>query len=108
MRPLIGPRMVNDQLSRVSNSGSSGRMRDTTAISEFTGESISTWSEEWRYGCELRTVLAMSRAERAEFFNGNKEAGNRGIIAIRGLDVAERFQRDLDRLADLRASRSSK
>lgn len=82
-------------------------MRDTTAISQFTRQPISTWSEEWRYECELRTVLAMSRAERTEFFNGNKDAGNRGIVAIRGLDAAERFRRDLDRLAELRGSRSS-
>lgn len=81
-------------------------MKTATAISEFTGEPVSTWSEEWRYECELRTVLAMSRAERAAFINGDRDAGNRGITAIRGAAAAERFQRDLERLADLRASRS--
>jgi hypothetical protein len=29
--------------------------RDTKAISEFTGEPISTWSEEWRVETEART-----------------------------------------------------
>lgn len=26
--------------------------RDTTAISEITGQSVNTWSEEWQAECE--------------------------------------------------------
>jgi hypothetical protein len=34
--------------------------RDTTAISEITGQPVSTWSEEWRIETEARAILAES------------------------------------------------
>jgi hypothetical protein len=62
--------------------------RDTTSVSEITGQPVSTWSEEWQHECEAHTVLAMSKAERDAFFNGSAdEEGKRkerGIIAIWG------------------------
>lgn len=35
--------------------------RDTTVISEITGQPVSTWSEERRVETEARTVLKMSK-----------------------------------------------
>jgi hypothetical protein len=43
--------------------------RDTKAISELTGQPVSTWSEEWQHECEARAVLKMSKQERDAFFN---------------------------------------
>jgi hypothetical protein len=61
---------------------------DTTAISELTGQPVSTWSEEWRIETEARAILKM----RDVFFNGSKgENGKtveRGLIAIRGRQSA--------------------
>ena len=57
--------------------------RDTTAISEITGQPVNTWSEEWRAECEAASVLAMSASAREAFFNGDKERGQRGVFAIR-------------------------
>jgi len=80
--------------------------RDTTAISEITGQPVSTWSEEWQHECEARAVLAMSKAERDAFFNGSvDENGNRkerGIIAIRGLKAAEMLRGYMERLQEAR------
>jgi hypothetical protein len=47
--------------------------RDTTAISEITGQPVNTWSEEWQRECEARTILKMSKVQRDEFFNGKKD-----------------------------------
>jgi hypothetical protein len=47
--------------------------RDTTAISEITGQPVNTWSEEWQRECEARTILKMSKVRRDEFFNGKKD-----------------------------------
>jgi hypothetical protein len=68
-------------------------MRDTTAISELPGEFVST-SEEWRHECELRYVLGLSPADWDAYFNGVKDTGNRGIVAIRGIAAAERLKAD--------------
>jgi len=93
--------------SRGRNRSTGLSMRDTTAISELTGEPVSTWSEEWRHECELRAVLAMSKSEREVFFNGDKEAGNRGVIAIRGPQVAERLRQDLQHLEEIRSRKKT-
>jgi hypothetical protein len=37
--------------------------RNTTAISELTGQPVSTWLEEWRIECETRAILKMSKQE---------------------------------------------
>ncbi|WP_439651673.1 DUF7696 family protein [Microvirga puerhi] len=66
--------------------------RDTTAISEITGEPVNTWSEEWRAECEAASVLAMSASARDAFFNGDKENGQRGVIAVRGPQGAENIR----------------
>ncbi len=67
--------------------------RDTTAISELTGEPVSTWSEEWRIETEARAVLKMSKQERDVFFNGWKDENgktiDRGLVGIRGPKAAE-------------------
>ena len=47
--------------------------RETTAISEITGQPVNTWSEERQRGCKARAVLKMSKAERDAFFNGTKD-----------------------------------
>ncbi|MCB8823138.1 DUF7696 family protein [Microvirga rosea] len=60
-----------------------------TTISEITGQPVNTWSEEWRAECEARAVLAMSSEARDAFFNGDKEAGQRGVIAVRCQHGAE-------------------
>jgi hypothetical protein len=60
-------------------------MKAYTAISELTGEPVSTCSDEWRHECELRYVLGLSPADRDAFFNGVKDSGNRGIVALRGV-----------------------
>jgi hypothetical protein len=64
-------------------------MRDTTAISERNGEPVSTWSDEWRHECEMRYVLGLSPADRDAFFNGVKDTGNRGTVALRGVSAHE-------------------
>jgi hypothetical protein len=80
--------------------------RYTTAISEITGQPVSTWSEEWQHECEARTVLAMSKAERETFFNGSTDEDGkrkeRGIIAIRGVAAAENLRANMQKLHDAR------
>jgi hypothetical protein len=44
--------------------------RGTTPLSEFTGQPVSTWPEEWRIETEARAILQMSKQERDVFFNG--------------------------------------
>jgi hypothetical protein len=46
--------------------------RDTTTISEWTGQPVSTWSEEWRIECEARALLDISKQEGDMFFNGRR------------------------------------
>jgi hypothetical protein len=81
--------------------------RDTTVISEITGQPVSTWSEDWQHECEARTVLAMSKAEREAFFNGSTDEDGkrkeRGIIAIRGPAAAELLRSNMHKLQDARA-----
>ena len=84
--------------------------RDTKAISELTGQPVSTWSEEWRIETEARTLLKMSKEQRDAFFNGRKDADgktvDRGVIGIRGLKAAEEIKATLERLQEVRAKRS--
>jgi hypothetical protein len=76
--------------------------RDTTAISELTGQPVNTWSEEWRIETEARTLLKMSKEQRDAFFNGRKDADgktvDRGVIGIRGLKAAEEIRATMERL----------
>ena len=80
--------------------------RDTTAISELTGQPVSTWSEEWRIETEARTLLKMSKEQRDAFFNGRKDADgktvDRGVINIRGLKAAEEIRATMERLQAIR------
>jgi hypothetical protein len=80
--------------------------RDTTAISELTGQPVSTWSEEWRIETEARAVLNMSKQERDVFFNGRKDENgktiDRGIVGIRGLKAAEEIRATMERLQAIR------
>lgn len=82
--------------------------RDTTAISELTGQPVSTWSEEWRIETEARTLLKMSKEQRDAFFNGRKDADgktvDRGVIGIRGLKAAEEIRATMEQLQALRSS----
>jgi hypothetical protein len=81
--------------------------RDTTAISEITGQPVSTWSEAWQHECEARTVLAMSKSERDAFFNGvagdDGKRRERGIIAIRGQAAAELLRGYMEKLLEARS-----
>jgi hypothetical protein len=83
--------------------------RDTTAISEFSGQPIGTWSEEWQHECEARAVLAMSKAERDTFYNGKKDENgksvDRGVVALRGLKAADGLKALCDKLQEVRAQR---
>lgn len=83
--------------------------RDTTAISELTGEPVNTWSEEWQRECEARAILKMSKAERDIFFNGQKDENGktieRGIVFIRGAKAAEDLRSLMQRLLDGRANK---
>ncbi|WP_114944834.1 DUF7696 family protein [Microvirga calopogonii] len=80
--------------------------RDTTAISELTGETVSTWSEEWRIETEARTVLKISKQERDVFFNGRKDENgktiDRGVVGIRGPQAAEAILEMARRLQEVR------
>jgi hypothetical protein len=82
--------------------------RDTTAISELTGQPVNTWSEEWRIETEARTLLKMSKAERDAFFNGRKDPDgktvDRGVIGIRGLKAAEEIRATMERLQAIRGN----
>ncbi len=81
--------------------------RDTTAISELTGQPVSTWSEEWRIETEARTLLKMSKSEQEVFFNGRKDEHgrtvDRGVIGIRGLKAAEEIKATMERLQAVRS-----
>ncbi|MBL0407157.1 hypothetical protein JKG68_24800 [Microvirga aerilata] len=79
---------------------------DTTAISELTGQPVSTWSENWQHECEAKAVLAMSKEQRNTFFNGRKDENgktvDRGVIAIRGLKAAEDLKALMEKLQETR------
>jgi hypothetical protein len=81
--------------------------RDTKAISELTGQPVSTWSEEWRIETEARTLLKMSKEQRDAFFNGRKDADgktvDRGVINIRGQKAAEEIRATMERLQAIRS-----
>ena len=81
--------------------------RETTAISELTGQPVNTWSEEWQHECEAWAILKMSKAEREIFFNGQKDENGRtierGIVFIRGAKAAEDLKSLMQRLLDARA-----
>ena len=83
--------------------------RDTKAVSEFTGEPVSTWSEEWRIETEARTVLKMSKQERDVFFNGRKDENgktiDRGVVGIRGPQAAEKISETMRQLQEARSRR---
>jgi hypothetical protein len=51
-------------------------------------------------------VLGLSPADRDAFFNGVKDSGNRGIVALRGVAAAARFRVDLARLQEIRTART--
>jgi hypothetical protein len=82
--------------------------RDITAVSELTGQPVSTWSEEWQHECEAKAVLAMSKEQRNTFFNGRKDENgktvDRGVISIRGLKAAEDLKALMVRLQAARGS----
>jgi len=84
--------------------------RDTTALSELTGQPVNTWSEEWRVETEARTILKMSKDERDAFFNGRKDADgrtiDRGVIGIRGPKSAEQIKATVERLQEARSARA--
>ena len=80
--------------------------RDTTIISELTGQPVSTWSEEWQHECEAKAVLAMTKEQRNTFFNGRKDENgktvDRGVIVIRGLEAAEDLKAPMGKLQEAR------
>ena len=83
--------------------------RDTSAISEFTGQPVSTWSEAWQHECEARAVLKMSKEQRDAFFKGRRDENgktvDRGVTALRGLKAAEDLKALCDKLQEVRAQR---
>jgi predicted type IV restriction endonuclease len=82
--------------------------RDTTALSEITGQPVNTWSEEWQRECESRAVLKMSKAER-DAFNGTKDENGktieRGIFYLRGEKAAEDLRSLMQQSMDARATK---
>jgi hypothetical protein len=78
--------------------------RDTTAVSEITGQPVNTWSEEWRIETEARAILAMSKADGGVSFNGRKDENgkpsDRGLIGIRGLKAAEDIRTVMEQLQE--------
>ena len=82
--------------------------RDTTALSELTGEPVGTWSEEWRIETEARTLLKMSREQRGAFFNGRKDENGQsidGACGIRGPATAEKSMETVRQLQTAREDR---
>lgn len=83
--------------------------RNTTAISEITGQPVNTWSEEWQRECEARAILKMSKVQREEFFNGKKDENGktleRGIVALRGPEAVESLRALMQQLLDVRAGK---
>ncbi|MBD2746156.1 hypothetical protein IC232_05515 [Microvirga sp. BT688] len=83
--------------------------RDTTAISEITGQPVNTWSEEWQRECEARAMLKMSKVQREEFFNGKKDENGktleRGIVALRGPVAVEALRTLIQQILDARANK---
>lgn len=83
--------------------------RDTTAISELTGQPVSTWSEEWQHECEARAVLKMSKEQRDAFFNGRKDADgktiDRGVKGIRGEKAVEAILETMRKLQEGREAK---
>lgn len=83
--------------------------RDTTAISEITGQPVSTWSVEWQYECEARAVLKMSKSEQEAFFNGSSQEGasrQRGVLSIRGPKAVEELRAWMRRLEEARYAKA--
>jgi hypothetical protein len=83
--------------------------RDTTTISELTGQPVSTWSEEWRIKTEAQAILKMSKHERDVFFSGRKDGNgktvDRGVVGIRGAPAAEKIMETTRRLQDERGTK---
>lgn len=83
----------------------------TTAISEFTGQPVDTFSEEWRHECECRALLAMpSREARNRFLNGYTDhAGKKrpGVLTFRGQAGVDRLRNDAEKLFYLRRDRAA-
>ena len=81
-----------------------------TAISEFTGEPVSTDSEDWRHECEVRWLLSLpDRFARNDYLNGYvAENGRRmpGIVGHRGQAAADRLRKDAEKLFYLRRERA--
>lgn len=71
--------------------------RDTTALSEITGQPVNTWSEEWQHECEARALLKMAKDEREAFLARAK--GLRGEQAVDGLKTL------MDQLLNVRAAK---
>jgi hypothetical protein len=90
-------------------SGMSTYSRDTTAISEITGQPVNTWSEEWQREFEARAILKMSKVQREEFFNGKKDENGktleRGIVALRGPKAVEALRALMQQLLDVRSGK---
>jgi hypothetical protein len=83
--------------------------RETTAISEITGQPVNTWSEELQRECEARAVLKRSKVERDAFFNGTQDENGktieRGIVILRGVKAAEDLRSLMQQLMDARATK---
>jgi hypothetical protein len=71
--------VLNALLARSCNTLPMTSSRDTAAISELTGQPVSTWSEEWQVECKARAGLKMSKQERDVFFNGRKDENGKTI-----------------------------
>lgn len=76
-------------------------MKTNTAWSHLAQKEVSTWSEEWKHECEVRTILRMSPTERKQFFNGIPgDNSMKGVIALRGKEVADRLHNDMYELKE--------
>jgi hypothetical protein len=73
--------------------------------SEFSGQLISTWSEEWRQECEVAHLLAMPVAKRDNFLDGvpgSLDREERGIQGARGEAEAAFLRSEIERLSSIR------
>lgn len=73
--------------------------------SEFTGQMISTHSEEWRHECEVAFLLAMPLAKRNIFLDGvsgSTDREERGIKGVRGEAAVALLRSEIQRLTEIR------
>lgn len=73
--------------------------------SEFTGEMISTWSEQWRHETEVAYLLSLPLPQRNIFLDGvtgSTDREERGIKGARGEAAVAALRAEILRLSEIR------